>query len=567
MRSVPCPARRLSRFSAVDSAKGPLACLWKIRSSLAAILTGLALMSGTAMAAVAPPLLLAWNPNPEPDIAGYTLSYGTSSGRYETKIDAGLQTRASVTGLTEGQTYYFVISAYNRAGLVGPPSAEISFQVPSRSALELQVIPRTGWRVLSATSQEAPDYAAALAIDGQPDTFWHTSWKNGTSPHPHDIRIDLGSDQRLGGFRYLPRQDGLDVGTIAKYEFYVSRDGVSWGRAVASGSFAATQNEKQVIFSPTVGRYILLRSLAEIKGRSDTHIAELNLLRAANPAQPPTSFPTFGSTVIKNKPGSVRAPYKGRAIVATSTGAAGNLTYAKVSGPPWLKVSPTGELSGIPPLLAAGINRFIIRATDRNGNSAQTVLRIPVRIQPLPLPWKTRQLHSANLKALAMHRNSTFTLTGAGRLTGEADGGVLTWQTLGPNGEVTARIDKIGGNSPFSRAGVMVRASAAPNAANVFIGVDARKRFIRSRRFGAGGPTLVASRGAAPAADAWVRLVRNGNTVTTFTSRDGRKWNPAGKVTAKLGRNCMVGLYVGGEPKARIPAAFSKVRVVSKSRS
>ena len=30
-----------------------------------------------------------WNPNPESDIAGYKLSYGTQSGVYTTSIDTG----------------------------------------------------------------------------------------------------------------------------------------------------------------------------------------------------------------------------------------------------------------------------------------------------------------------------------------------------------------------------------------------------------------------------------------------------------------------------------------------
>jgi hypothetical protein len=30
-----------------------------------------------------------WNPNPEPNIAGYKVSYGTTSGSYTTTVDVG----------------------------------------------------------------------------------------------------------------------------------------------------------------------------------------------------------------------------------------------------------------------------------------------------------------------------------------------------------------------------------------------------------------------------------------------------------------------------------------------
>src|SRR5689334_17386917 len=53
-----------------------------------------------------------WDANPEPDIAGYKLSYGTQTGVYTTAIDVGNVTTYSVT-LTPGTRYFFVLQAYN----------------------------------------------------------------------------------------------------------------------------------------------------------------------------------------------------------------------------------------------------------------------------------------------------------------------------------------------------------------------------------------------------------------------------------------------------------------------
>ena len=66
-----------------------------------------------------------WNANPEPDIAGYRLSYGNTAGQYTTSIDAGNVTSRQVT-LNPGARYYFVVQAYNTAGSVSLPSAEAS---------------------------------------------------------------------------------------------------------------------------------------------------------------------------------------------------------------------------------------------------------------------------------------------------------------------------------------------------------------------------------------------------------------------------------------------------------
>src|ERR1700746_1884061 len=66
-----------------------------------------------------------WNPNPEPTIAGYQLLYGTASGSYTTVVDVGKVTSYSFS-VTGGVTYYFVLQAYNTAGVYSPYSPEIS---------------------------------------------------------------------------------------------------------------------------------------------------------------------------------------------------------------------------------------------------------------------------------------------------------------------------------------------------------------------------------------------------------------------------------------------------------
>ena len=68
---------------------------------------------------------------------------------------------------------------------------------------------------------------AENAFDGVSGTIWHTKWYGGSPSPPHEIQIDLGGNYTIGGFRYLPRQDGGVNGGIAKYEFYVSADGLS----------------------------------------------------------------------------------------------------------------------------------------------------------------------------------------------------------------------------------------------------------------------------------------------------------------------------------------------------
>ena len=74
----------------------------------------------------APTVTLVWDPNPESNIAGYRLQYGTTSRNPSTIIDVGNTTTRTVAELAYSTTYYFTVTAYNTAGLESGRSSEVS---------------------------------------------------------------------------------------------------------------------------------------------------------------------------------------------------------------------------------------------------------------------------------------------------------------------------------------------------------------------------------------------------------------------------------------------------------
>jgi hypothetical protein len=96
---------------------------------------------------------------------------------------------------------------------------------------------RQGWRAAadSAGFTDPP----GNAIDDSPRSLWHTEWQAASPPPPpHVFLVDLGQGMNVRGFRYLPRQDGVVNGTIGRFRFYTSVDGLDWGKPVAEGDFA-----------------------------------------------------------------------------------------------------------------------------------------------------------------------------------------------------------------------------------------------------------------------------------------------------------------------------------------
>ncbi len=327
-------------------------------------------LTASVFAAAAPVVNLQWDANPETDIASYELSYGTSTGNYSTIVNVGKNTTAAVTDLTEGQTYFFVVSAYNLAGLKSAPSSEMS-QTPAITPR--YYLSQSGWSLKYVDTEQTPDYPATLAFDGNPNTFWHTRWSSGPSTYPHEIQINLGSLQTLAGFSCLPRQDNFPVGDIGQYEFYVSIDGTNWGSPVASGTFANNKSEKEIFFTPKSGQFIRLKCLAGANiGDNHTSLADLKVLLTQPQVinQPPLAVSKSVTTA------------EDTSLAITLTGSDpenASLAFSIVTVP------AHGKIIGTPPNLTYfpdpdfnGSDQFTFKTNDTAANSTAATLSITV---------------------------------------------------------------------------------------------------------------------------------------------------------------------------------------------
>ena len=119
---------------------------------------------------------------------------------------------------------------------------------------------------------EAPGHEAALAIDDDPDTCWHTQWEPSPVPMPHELVIDFDRPVTLKGMTYLPRQD-MANGRIGECEVFAE------GERVASVKWPNTSELQTVRFNhPVTTRALRLLIKSEVNGNAFASVAELDVL-------------------------------------------------------------------------------------------------------------------------------------------------------------------------------------------------------------------------------------------------------------------------------------------------
>lgn len=133
-------------------------------------------------------------------------------------------------------------------------------------------ISKKDWKVVGVD-----DPKVEAIFDGDASSIWH---QNKGTQQPSDLAIDLGSVQRLSGFKYLPDAGMWIPGVITQYEFYVSLDNKTW-KLVDKGEFPNIKNNPtwQVKrFTTEKARYFKLRSNGLTDKNDTTGYAEIDVM-------------------------------------------------------------------------------------------------------------------------------------------------------------------------------------------------------------------------------------------------------------------------------------------------
>ena len=166
--------KRLIRFREALCSFMPVAC----RAAHGVVLA-LLVLCALAPQAFAASTTLQWDPNSEPDLSGYTIHYGSTVSRaYATHLDVGKTVVSqSITGLADGTTYYFAVTARDTFGNESGYSNEVVL-TPGTETISTPLAPSgpaTGTAGVSYT------YTASGAVSTGGDTVqYRFSWSDGS---------------------------------------------------------------------------------------------------------------------------------------------------------------------------------------------------------------------------------------------------------------------------------------------------------------------------------------------------------------------------------------------------
>ena len=204
-------------------------------------------------------------------------------------------------------------------------------------------------------------------------------------------------------------------------------------------------------------------------------------------------------------------------------------------------------------------------ATDAHG-AATTSSPVDVTVTPpggtaLSGVWRFDDIGPTGAAGYASG-DSVITVAGAGAdVWGTSDAFAFVHMPLAGDGEIVARVVSLEAVEAWSKAGVMLRESLAPDAAHAFMLVSGAGGEAFQRRDASGGATAHTA-GPGGGAPGWVRLVRQGSTVTASSSPDGVYWTVVDSQAVSWGTTLYAGLAVTSHRAGVLgTAVFDRVAV------
>src|SRR6266566_2373936 len=183
------------------------------------------------------------------------------------------------------------------------------------------------------------------------------------------------------------------------------------------------------------------------------------------------------------------------------------------------------------------ISGYLAVSVSPGMNSSNPVV-FTVTSQPLPAGWLDSDIGTVGSAGSATYSNGTFTVKAqgsgvdGGNNSGSisADGFHFVYQSVSGDAAIVARVSNIQGENPGILAGVMIRETLAPGAANAFVWYYQNNATLGYRTSSGAAASLQGTGTSFSVAyyPYWTKLARLGNTFRAYVSQDGQNWTQVG---------------------------------------
>ncbi|MGG1553415.1 Ig-like domain-containing protein [Paenibacillus ferrarius] len=206
-----------------------------------------------------------------------------------------------------------------------------------------------------------------------------------------------------------------------------------------------------------------------------------------------------------------------------------------------------------------GIHYLTVTAIDSEGWSTQSttlVIHVNGTNNMNTTPWTSLDIGSPGIPGAAHYENGVYKIKGSGLVGGNSDSFQYTYQKLDGDGEMVMKVDNISREDQGIVSGIMIRKDLSPDSpmAVAYLNymppdIDPEKTYLsvslKSRANKA--ESTITKDWLYAAQPYWLKLVRQGNQISSYSSPDGVNWALRESVTIDLNNSAYIGFAVDGE--------------------
>jgi hypothetical protein len=138
--------------------------------------------------------VLAWHASTNQGIAGYNIYYGGACRTYTNMICSGTATNVTLSGMTQGATYFIAVTAFTPSGMESPFSNEVQvhYANPFPAIISIQPVNSHGLPTALLITTTAAMISNSWTLQSSSDLKTWTSIKQGTNL-PVNTSVAVGS--------------------------------------------------------------------------------------------------------------------------------------------------------------------------------------------------------------------------------------------------------------------------------------------------------------------------------------------------------------------------------------